>query len=259
MKKLVPFLFSFLLSYSSLYSQQTKATDFNMSDCNGVMHHLFSELDSGNCVIIEYFMLSCASCVVAGQHMEPMYQSLKAKYGNKVRWYHFGYTNNYTCSSIVNWVTTNGFTSTPFDSGAFQVAYYGGMGMPTVVVVAGKGHDVLFSNVGFVPNDTAVMAAVVDSFFGGSSVNEHLIEISLQLFPNPVSKKLNVNSNNFLNIKNAAFYITDVTGKLIDVVKIPDGSNLNTVIEVDQFQNGIYFIELKSDIYFFKNKFIVNQ
>ena len=45
----------FLLIISSKYGfSQNNATDFTALDCDGVSHHLFSELDSGKVIVIAW-------------------------------------------------------------------------------------------------------------------------------------------------------------------------------------------------------------
>ena len=158
MKKIYSLLFSCLFLSAILNAQPTTAYDFNMNDCSGNMHHLFDELDAGNVVVMELFMLSCSPCVDAGNELEPMVQNLKASCSSKIKFYHFGFTNSYTCAQVTNWVSTNLYSSIPFDSGGVQVAYYGGMGMPTMAVVAGNTHKVLHTSVGYNAGDTAIIA-----------------------------------------------------------------------------------------------------
>src|SRR5438270_7109205 len=99
---ILPFVFALFVS-SSL--AQTTALNFNRNDCNGVNHDLFTELNAGNAVILEFFMLSCSACVTAGQKLESMKATLLAQYPGKIKSYAFGFQDSYTCASIKNWVT----------------------------------------------------------------------------------------------------------------------------------------------------------
>jgi hypothetical protein len=225
----------------------TTAYDFNMNDCNGKMHHLFGELDSGNVVVMEFFMLSCSPCIVAGHALDAMLVPLKNKYGGKVRFYQFGFTNSYTCTQIQDWVSTNGFaTSVPFDSGAVQVAYYDGMGMPTIAVVAGKNHDVLFSSTDFKPiTDTSTISKAIHVFFEptGISTNEELAA-SVSVFPNPASQAITVS----LAIERAAvlnLILTNVQGQKLATLfneNVTPGINTKNIL-LPELKNGIYFLQ----------------
>src|SRR5262245_46264024 len=141
MKKTI-LLLLLLLSAAYIVSAQTTAQDFTRADCSGQMHHLFDELDSNNVVIME-FIMTCNSCIVAGHAIEEMIADLQFEHPGRVRFYQFAYTNSYSCATMLNFKSSNGFASAVFDSGAAMVAYYGGFGMPTVAVVAGPTHAVL--------------------------------------------------------------------------------------------------------------------
>ncbi len=122
------------LMFASVISKaQTTAMDFTKVDCEGRSHHLFSELDSGQVVIME-FVMTCNSCIAAGHAIEAMVMDLQAEFPGRVKWYQIAYTNSYTCATMTGFKNTNGFNSAIFDQGAALVAYYGGFGMPTVAV-----------------------------------------------------------------------------------------------------------------------------
>jgi len=231
---------------------QTTALDFNRIDCNGNSHHLYSELDSNNVVIIEFFMLACASCIYAGQDIDAMHTRMELEFPGKVSFYHFGFDDAYSCLDIGNWVQSNGFNSTPFDSGAYQVAYYGGMAMPTIVVVAGSSHEVLFlNNTGFSTSDTGLIANAIRSFYGvpitgvGSESNSFPI---LELNPNPASEMLKfqlfVNGKTEIGIE-----IIDFNGKVVDELTTTGYQNgvFNQTLDISSLSNGIYFLKVSSN------------
>lgn len=239
-----------LLIATTFSRAQTTAMDFTMDDCNGQMHHLYSELDSGNVVILEFFMLNCGSCIDAGDVLEVMHSDLSTQYGgNKVRFYHFGYSNSYTCSSISNWVSTNGYSSTPFDSGATQVAYYGGMGMPTIAVVAGSTHEVLFTNVGFSTSDTVTIANEIRTFLGPTSEikNINSTNVSIGAFPNPASDDMTISFESgepgILTLE-----LTNVMGRKIMTLT-------NERIQAGSWRQSFSLSGLAGGMYFIKARF----
>jgi hypothetical protein len=248
MKKNIIVLFFLLIGgINQNMKAQTTAYDFTMNDCNGTMHHLFSELDSGNVVVMEFFMLSCSPCIVAGHALDGMIVPLKNKYGQKVRFYQIGFTNSYTCTQIQSWVSTNGFaTSVSFDSGAVQVAYYGGMGMPTIAVVGGKNHDVLFTSLDFKPTtDTATISKAIHTFFEPTGIlTNELMVTSVSVFPNPashaVSISLTVEKAGLLNL-----ILTNVQGKKMATLfneSVTPGIT-NKILQLPDVKNGIYFLQ----------------
>lgn len=249
---------------ASAQDPQTVAYDFKMDDCNGQMHHLFSELDSGNVVVMEFFMLSCSPCIDAGHALDEMVTPLKKTYGNKVRFYQMGFVQSYNCNQIKDWVSTNGFAnSVPFDSGHIQVAYYGGMGMPTIAIVAGKDHKVLDINKAFEPKDTAVMSKAIHDFFAstvGISKNT-IVNSSISLFPNPASNNLTISMNTeksgMLSLK-----LMNVQGQEVSKLynETINAGTFNKTILLPNLANGIYFIRGEMNHQNFTKKItILNQ
>lgn len=227
MKQVFTLIFTVCLVEVS--SAQTTAMDFNMSDCaTGQMHHLFAELDSGKAAIMEFFMTNCNPCVDAGNALEPMYQNLKQS-GCKVLYYQTGFNDTYHCNVINPWVTTNLFSSVPFDSGAAQVAYYGGFGMPTVVVAAGSTHRILYlANQGFPAGDTATIADSIRTFCNaGAGVNSVKFFFSFSIFPKPASDNFTV-----------SFHATE-TGTLKMELSTIFGEKIKTLAE-EKVQTGMW-------------------
>lgn len=245
MKKSIYFFFAFLMACSFSNAQQTTAMDFTMDDCNGNMHNLFTTLDSNEVVVMEYFM-TCSSCIDAGHKIESMLVPLHAQFPGKINWYQFAYVNSYDCITVNDFVTTNGFTSVAFDSGEFMVAYYGGFGMPTVVVVAGPNHDVLFTDIGFSTGDTTIMANAIRTFYGvGNAVSSiHENENSFSVFPNPANDEINIQlalSQNSL----VQMQLIDLAGRV--VAEIYNASSTEKILQqqftVADLSNGTYLLK----------------
>ncbi len=241
-----------MISAGSL-SAQTTAMNFNRNDCNGLNHNLFNELDAGNAVILEFFMNNCSSCITAGQTMETMKAALLAQYPGKIKSYAIGYTNSYNCTLVKNWVTNNGFTSTPMDSGATQVAYYGGFGMPTIVILGGGTmHSVLGNTyVGFTSSDTTQMAIDIRNFLNSSvGVNGVAPFITdLKVFPNPstdfITASLSINEATSTSIT-----IVDLLGKTCAKISVNEklqAGLTNKKINVANLAEGSYFLQISGN------------
>ncbi len=194
MKKIFAFGFS-LLVFIQVSKAQQYAMDFTMSDCNGTVHNCFNTLDSGNVIIMEFFM-TCNACIDAGHEVEGMMADLDPLFPGKIKFYQMGYTNSYSCATVMNFINTNGFNSVPFDSGAALVAYYGGFGMPTLAVIGGSNHKVLYTGVGYSSGDTAGMATEIKAFFNSTAVNELPdIASAVNVFPNPATTQFDFQMN----------------------------------------------------------------
>ena len=230
---------------------QTTARDFKIIDCKGNPQHLFSDLNGGKVVILEFFMKDCEPCIDAGKELELMRSKLLSKYPGKIKAYTFGFNDVYTCDTINKWISNNGFTSVPADSGDAQVTYYGGMGMPSIVILGGGSkHSVLGAPyIGLMAGDTTNMATDIRNFLNSTGINDNNNFIKeVAIFPNPANEKINlsfiIQENANLNID-----ILDLTGRLICNVlneKIQPGKytkNINTY----SLSKGSYFIKINAN------------
>ena len=244
---------------TQISNAQMTAMDFTMVDCNAsATHNLYSDLNLGKVVIIEFFMTSCSSCIVAGQTLENMKTNLLSQYPGKIKAYAFGFNNTYSCTTVNNWVTTNSITSVPSDSGATQVAYYGGMGMPTIVIAAGTNHKLLGSPyIGFNISDTTGMASNIRNFLNGPvGINELNANISeLNIFPNPTSNEIKITFN-LTEASNTVIEIMDVTGRIVKTLlneKMSSG-NFTKTFNVSNLDNGNYFMNLNTNGFISRKK-----
>jgi hypothetical protein len=186
-------------------------------------------------------MTNCQSCIDAGNDIKPMHSALDAQYPGHVKLYDFGFNNSYTCTQVTNWVTANGFNAVPFDSGAAQVAYYGGFGMPTIAVVAGSNHTVLFTEVGFATGDTGAIADSIRNYFAMNplSAQELNHDFSFSIFPNPAKDFVAVNTEGQEN-SSMQFQLMDLSGNLIS-------NTQKNKIDVSYLASGMYLLKATSN------------
>ena len=59
---------------------QTTAMNYSFIDCAGNPQDIYSDLDAGKAIILEFFMNSCSPCIVAGGKLESMKADLLAEY-----------------------------------------------------------------------------------------------------------------------------------------------------------------------------------
>lgn len=249
MKKIYSLLLAALLG-NTIANAQTTAMDFTMNDCNSVMHNLYSELDPGNVIIMEFFH-TCPSCAAAANDLKAMYQDLTATYGTtKVRFYVTPYDDGYNCTSVLNWVNTNGLSSVvvPFDSGGVQTAYYGGMGMPTIVVAAGSTHKLLYlcnQTVPFYTSDTTLIGTAIRNFLDSTYAGVSNIQsnVSISIFPNPTTDELTIS----IEAKEAGMLKLELANITGDKVAGLTEEKIQTGVWKKNFpislSNGIYFIK----------------
>ena len=242
---------SILFTANYSYAQATVAMDFNRADCNGTMHHLFTnDLDSGNVVIHEFFMGGgCLPCITAGQTLEIMKSGLMAAHPGKIRAYVSGYSDGMSCATVIQpWCTSNSITSTPIDSGAALVAYYGGFGMPTIVILAGTTHKVIYTDIGFTASDTIAMKDSINKFFNPGSagiIENKVLPYSIHIAPNPASNVLNINMQ-IKDAGNLSMDIMDITGKLTSatVRENVEKGTYSKNINIADLAGGLYIVKV---------------
>lgn len=246
MKKL-KLLFTALFLGTMTVSAQSTAMDFEGVDCNGNYVHLFSDLEAGKAVVLFYYMPNCGSCPPPAQAIQQMAQNINATHPDLVKGYAYPFQNSTTCSYSASWVLNNNLEFyAPMDSGATQVAYYGGFGMPTVVLLGGDNHDVLWVTQDFNNADTTTMRNLVLSTFTASAAENKLPEITV--YPNPSADVLHIGFEHTGN-QTVSVRISDLSGKtVIDSGQLTSAPGWNThEIDVTVLRNGNYLLHMSSD------------
>jgi hypothetical protein len=251
-----------LMFVATISKAQTTAMQLNGKDCNGVSHDLLADLDSGKAVILHFFMASCGSCPPPAKKIQTMANNLLKKYPSKIVAYAMPYENTTTCSYTSTWCSSNGLSLyMPYDSGAAQVAHYGGFGMPTVVLLGGADHKVLFSTLSFSTSDTTLMRNKIIALFNGTlNVSNLPLEVnSFEVFPNPTAENVTIKID--LNQTSKALIdIVDYTGKQVAIISNEVGiGSINKDFDTKSLPNGIYFIRLNLNGTFSNQKLIVNH
>lgn len=248
MKKINLFLLA-LMFVITTSKAQTTAKQFTGLDCNGNNVDLFADLDAGKAVILFYYMPNCGACPPPASTIQTMAMGINAQYPGMVKGYAFPYQNVTTCTYSQSWVNSNnlGALYTPMDSGASQVSYYGGFGMPTVVLVGGTDHQVLFSTLMFSSSDTTEMKNKILALFGGSTGIKDLPSTvnNFVLYPNPANNKISVNLD-LKEASNIVLDITDITGKQVALwVNEKQSGSFEKQFSTESLPNGVYFVRLQ--------------
>jgi hypothetical protein len=221
------FILSCVLLASLSLQAQTTAQDWTKNDCDGNPHHLFAELNAGQVIIVEYVMLDCAPCVTAANGLKAVYNNFNTSHPGKVKSYSIGFIDSYTCADLQSWKTTNNLShTTMFPNGASDVAYYGGMGMPTIVVLGGPYHKVFYKKLGYAPSDNNTITAAINSALVATGIDQTLKQVITSVYPNPGNGKIT-----FELKENAEVTIVDLSGK--------------TIAEFGTLTAGIQHIDLK--------------
>jgi len=133
-------------------------------DClGGREYDLYNIMDSGLVIIHEYVMLDCRPCITAGKGLEKIVNSMRKLYPGRIRYFQTAYDDLTDEAALRKWVADNGFTPDAlFTKGAEEVAFYGGMGMPTILVLGGgRRHKGYYKRLGYSPRENGVIIKAV--------------------------------------------------------------------------------------------------
>jgi len=239
-------------------AQVTVAENWTQTDCNEAEHDLFATLDTGTAVVMEFIMLEgCLPCINAAHLMQPVIASYNAAYNNRVQWYTFGYNDTYDCAELLEWKTENVIDcDAQFIYGQEISNYYGGMGMPTIVVAGRTTHSVYFNQFGFVPADTADFSDAIAYALG---IAEPTIGIpdqgpaEITVFPNPASDRIEIKTPFALSAW--SWSIMDIVG---NIVLSADGAQ-TTNINISDLVNGYYLFRLNAGAYSGSVSFLIHH
>lgn len=221
-------------------------------DCNGNNHDLYADLDAGKAVILHFFMANCSSCPPPAQKIQAMANKIMTTYPGKITAYAMPFNNSVTCSYTSNWVGANSLQLyAPYDSGAVQVANYGGFGMPTVVLLGGSGANrrVMFSTLSFMDSDTTIMRDSILALFATTALNEQPAQVTnLNVFPNPASDKLNIGFE-LKESSNVKVDITDLQGNQAAVLTEGrmDAGTVSRSFALPEMAAGNYLVRVTLD------------
>ncbi|HNM31075.1 MAG TPA: T9SS type A sorting domain-containing protein [Chitinophagales bacterium] len=230
---------------AGVVSAQTTAENWTQTDCDGVDHDLYATLDTGAAVVMEFVMLeSCMPCINAAHMMAPIIDRYDLLYNNRVQYYTFGYNDTYLCDDFATWESDNAIANdAALLLGADISSYYGGMGMPTIVVVGRNTHQVYFNQFGFVIGDTtdfsnaiAYALGIADPETGVECMDDEQLLIS----PNPAFNSIQING---ILEPNATLRIINLQGQIC-----MDGINpTENPIDIQMLKPGMYLLECKTD------------
>lgn len=222
-------------------SAQSTALDFTLDDCTGTSHHLFDELDGGKIIILEFAMVACSPCIDAGNVLQQVLADNELSQPGVVKWYALGYLDTYTCATMEEWDTDNGFTpSATFSNAPDQVDYYGGIGMPTIVVLAGNDHQVLLVQHGYIPSTQShVEGAIAAALSIG--MEEHLgNDLDVRYDPSTSSLWLAPTDNTCRFGRTLQMTLMDALGRMIFTRSV----NIGETIPLGSLAAGAYAVKV---------------
>ena len=190
--KRIKIIFLLILSYVYGFSQNN-ATDFTALDCDGVSHHLFSELDSGKVIVLAWVM-PCGPC--GSIAMDAYTASLSYANSNPgiVEFYLVDDFANTDCASLFAWADNLGMGNcTRFSDPSIDMGDYGQIGMPKIVVTGGAGHYIYFNKNGSTQNINSAIDLALTGAGVTTSINDKKEILNFHCYPNPSNGVFKIN------------------------------------------------------------------
>jgi hypothetical protein len=236
MKRIPPYIVTIFLTLFSTLSKAQTAMQLSGLDCNNVNHDLLAELDAGKAVVVYFFMDNCNVCPPPATNIQKMVNNILVNYPGMVTAYALPYNSLYLYA--------------PYDSGAVQVAHYGGFGMPTVVLLGGSDHRTLFKTKAYLDSDTTIMRDSILALFaaGPSLLTNYLDANDISIFPNPSSNATGI-SVSLLKTTNLSMELCDINGKAIETIcQIQNASGcILQQLSTAAYASGHYFIKINTN------------
>jgi hypothetical protein len=261
MKKIFYVFIAFVCLHTTSFAQTT-AMQLSGLDCNGNAHDLFADLNSGKAVFLHFYMPNCGTCPPVAQKIQTMANNIMANHPGMITGYAMPFQNSTTCSYSSSWCSSNNLSMyMPYDSGAAQLAHYGSFGMPTVVLLGGSNHRVMFYTESFSTTDTTVMRDSILRLFGvfPNGVNDVKNSISnFSVYPNPANAEIKIAFHVSKN-SNISVQIINVLGEAITTV-MNDNVNIGSItktINTANLPNGTYIIKCNADGILSEQKFTI--
>jgi thiol-disulfide isomerase/thioredoxin len=224
---------------------QEYAMDFVQTDCKGVEHHLYSELDAGKVIVLDFVMLGCAPCIWATKDMDTIVSSYASAHPGRVSIYAFSYENTHTCEQMFEWRATGGFSDvTLFTQGAEMVTYYGGMGMPTIVVTGSSMHKVFYNGFGYSSAQDSMIIAAIDAalVYDQSGLDDGTSPDEFKIYPTLFSDRIFIETGK--EFHGSELILCDINGRKVMSKAIRANSRVS--IPTSELSKGIYFARYKT-------------
>ena len=222
------------------------AFQFTGEDCNGKAVDLYSDLDAGKAAILLFYMPDCGACPPPASEIQEMANNVMNDFPDMIKGYVFPFLDIYDCPSVVSWVDDSHVPFfTPMDSGEYQVAYYGGFGMPTVVLLGGTDHRVMFSTLSYLTSDTTIMKDSILRLFGVETAIEPVLDELKDLIvrPNPAYALISVSAAE-MPIGEYVLTLVDINGAvMLNQMGVSDGK-LNATLDIAEISSGLYMLNI---------------
>ncbi len=247
MKKII--FFSIFSIYSFLGFTQTTLTtavDFTVTDINGNSHNLFSYLNAGKYVCIDFFYKDCPACGTTTPYLQTTFQNFGCNEGNLIV---LAISSRDDVATLSSYANTNGFAfpmiSSSAGGGSGVHSTYGISATPTFILIA-PNKNIVERDMWPLANAQALISKIsghgVQPQACTSSIEENS-KFEINSFPNPVENIFNVVTPNLTQIE---FEIIDILGKSV-LLESQKSNNGQFTIDLSTLKSGLYFVRYSNN------------
>lgn len=250
MKKLTALFAGLALAFTmNAQTTLTNAVDFTVTDLSGTSHNLFSLLNSGKHVCIDFFFTTCGPC----QQTVPYFEQTFTNYGcNTGDIFFISIDVGNTDAECLAYVNTymGGPSALPVvsgldGSGDAVISAYGIGAFPTYILIA-PNHSIIEQDmwpISSAANFTTFFSAhQLTQMSCAASITETVDLNNTRLFPNPASDVLNVAAD----FKIISYTIYDNAGRLVRQTTLEQPA-VQISVDVAEFASGLYYIETQTE------------
>ena len=229
---------------------QTTATDFTATDCNGNSHNLFNTMDSGKVVVLVWVM-PCSMCENDAKAAYDAAKSFQTSNPGQVLFWLSDDAGNTSCASLNAWASSKGIGNSNIvtfgNSGnPINESNFGGSGMPHVVVMANKNHQIYFNKRNGSNDGAAITSAINSALSPMSNSNMDPINSPIRISPNPLQSQstLQFSLQQAETVTIQIFNAIGVCVESMDCGLKTVGQHSLALPISDRYPSGCYFIRL---------------
>ncbi len=222
------------------------AEDFTVTDTKGVTHNLFTYLNAGKFVCIDFFYKDCPPCAATAPYYQTTFEHYGCNQGNVI---FIAVSSQDNDATLIAYADSKGYTYPMVNSsagGGLAVHnLYNVTATPTYILIK-PDKSIVEKDIYPVPNAQTFITKITG--YGGiaqacvSSVNENT-KANIVSYPNPAENSFFVNAPNYQKLQ---FEMMDVLGKIVYKQEINAQGGLFE-LNISSLHQGIYLIRCISN------------